>query len=360
MEKIKVAILGQGRSGMDIHGVHLLTDTDRFEVVAVADPIKRRRDKAVETFGCDAFEDYCAIYEREDVDLVVNALPSQLHVPVTKELMERGFDVLCEKPAARYAHEMDELIAVSEKTGRMYAIFQQSRLALHFMKIMEIIHSSELGRLVEIKIRYNGYARRWDWQTLQQNYGGSLLNTGPHPLDQALHMMNVDGMPTVHCKMDRVNTFGDAEDYVKLILTAPGKPLIDIEISSCAAYPTDMYTSMGDRGGLRASTTHIDWRFYDVETAPGQQLQLEPLQGPAGEPLYCREELQWTEKSWEHEDTTDTFTGAVRRLYTNLYEHLLNGTPLLITPQQVRQQIAVAEEAHRQNPLSRINFSKEN
>lgn len=353
MEKIKVAILGQGRSGWGIHAAHLLADTDRFQVVAVADPIEGRCAKAVEACGCAAYGDYSEVYDLEDIDLVVNALPSHLHVPVTRELLERGFHVLSEKPAARTTHEMDTLIAEAEKSGTMYAIFQQSRLALHFLKIMEIIESGVLGRIVEVKIRYNGYARRWDWQTLQAFNGGSLLNTGPHPLDQALHLMNVKEMPTVHCKMDRVNTFGDAEDYVKLILTAPDAPLIDIEISACAAYPTDMYTIMGDRGGLRASSTKIDWRFYNAENAPSQELIKEPLSDKDGNPIYCKEDLEWTEKHWEHDDDRDSWVGATERLYTNLFEHLLQGAPLVITSEQVRQQIAVIEEAHRQNPLSR-------
>jgi hypothetical protein len=37
-----------------------------------------------------------------------------------------------------------------------------------------------------------------------------------------------------------------------------------------------------------------------------------------------------------------------------VYNHLTQGTPLVVTPQQVRRQIAVMEEAHRQNPLSRL------
>ncbi|MEE4194058.1 MAG: Gfo/Idh/MocA family oxidoreductase [Anaerolineae bacterium] len=355
MEKIKVAILGQGRSGWGIHATHLLTDTDRFQVMAVADPIEVRRTKAVEAFGCAAYEDYSDIYSLKDIDLVVNALPSHLHVPVTLEFLQRGFNVLSEKPAARTVAEMDALMAAAEKSGAMYAIFQQSRLALHFFKIMEIIESGKLGRLVEIKIRYNGYSRRWDWQTCQQFNGGNLLNNGPHPLDQALHIMNVVDMPTVFCKMDRVNTFGDAEDFVKLILSAPNTPLVDIEVSSCAVYPTDMYTIMGDRGGLRASTTSVDWQYYDAENAPTQEWIEKPLADAEGNPIYCKEELQWTEEHWEHDDPKDTWVGATARLYTNLVEHLLQGAPLVVTPDEVRQQIAVIEEAHRQNPLSRMS-----
>ena len=49
--------------------------------------------------------------------------------------------------------------------------------------------------------------------------GGNLMNTGPHPLDQALQLFG-EGMPRVACFMDRANTLGDAEDFVKVILSA--------------------------------------------------------------------------------------------------------------------------------------------
>ena len=37
MKQIRVAILGQGRSGRDIHGLHLKKDTERFKVAAVVE-----------------------------------------------------------------------------------------------------------------------------------------------------------------------------------------------------------------------------------------------------------------------------------------------------------------------------------
>jgi hypothetical protein len=38
------------------------------------------------------------------------------------------------------------------------------------------------------------------------------------------------------------------------------------------------------------------------------------------------------------------------RFYTMLYRTLTRGAPLLVTPGQVRQQVAVIEECQRQNP----------
>jgi len=39
------------------------------------------------------------------------------------------------------------------------------------------------------------------------------------------------------------------------------------------------------------------------------------------------------------------------RFYNNVYDVLANGAERLIKPEQTRKQIAVMEEAHRQNPL---------
>gem|GEM_PF-3630930 len=43
MKQLKVCILGQGRSGRNIHGRYLLTDKDRYKIVAVVDPLEERR-----------------------------------------------------------------------------------------------------------------------------------------------------------------------------------------------------------------------------------------------------------------------------------------------------------------------------
>lgn len=348
---LRVGVLGQGRSGRDIHAEYLKADP-RFDVVAVSDVLGDRRERAEAEYGCASHADYHDLLRRDDLDLVVNALPSHLHVPVTAEALRAGHDVLCEKPLARRAAEVDELIALADRAGKVLAIYQQSRFAPYFQQVRRVIDSGVLGRIVMIKIRFNGYARRWDWQTLQEMNGGSLLNTGPHPLDQALQLLDVDGVPEVWCRMDRVNTFGDAEDHVKLMMWAPGRPVVDLEISSCAAYPTYTYEVFGAAGGLAGSTTELKWRYFDPAQAPPQRLQREPLPGPS----YCSEELPWREDIWRvPEERRDLFGSMAAAYYDNLYDVLTSGASLIVTPQQVRQQIAVIEECHRQNPLPRLD-----
>ena len=359
MEKqIRVAILGQGRSGRNIHGAHLLKD-DRFRVAVVVDPIADRRERAQREYGLgesDVFASPDGLWARRDIDLVVNATPSPLHQPLAIELMRRGFNVLQEKPIAATKAQVEELEHVIAETGRTYLIFLQSRYAPQFVKVREVVESGVLGRIVEVKIASSGFGRRWDWQTLQENVAGSLYNTGPHPVGQALEFLNdYDHMPEVWCHMDRANTFGDAEDFVKLILRAPGRPLIDLEISCCDAFPAYTFEIQGERGTLSANGESIRWKYFKLEEAPAQRLILQPLRDENGLPVYCSEQLKWYEECCPMANITDNvFSDATRRLYDDVYAALVHGAEPNVTIRQVKQQIAVMEEAHRQNPLSRL------
>lgn len=350
MKKLRVAIIGQGRSGRNIHGKYLLTDPDRFTVAAVVDALPDRRERAWQEYGCEVYEEYSGLFGRSDIDFVVNASYSYEHAPITLDLLRHGFNVLVEKPAAGSPEELGAMADEAESLGLMLAVFQQSRFAPYFEKVREVVDSGVLGRIVQVGIRFNGFQRRWDWQCCQFRNGGSLRNTGPHPLDQALCLMGFPRSPGVFCRMDRANTSGDAEDFVKLILTAPGRPLADIEISSCDAYPSCTYHIHGVNGGLSGSMTEIRWRYFKPEEAPARELILESLSDAEGLPVYCSEQLGWTEERWESQED-GAFTHAVRRLYDTVYGRLVDGAPLTVTPEQVKLQLEVIRECQRQNPV---------
>lgn len=355
MKALKVAIIGQGRSGRDIHGAFFKTDQRLFQVAAVVEQLEDRRCRAAEEFGCDTYADYRELFGRTDIDLVVNATFSYEHADITIDLLNHGFNVLCEKPCAKTPQQVQRMIDAAEKNGKMFAIFQQSRFAPYFEQVKKVLASGVLGRPVQISIAFNGFARRWDWQTCQDFVAGNLYNTGPHPLDQALNLLDCEGMPEIFCKMDAANVFGDAEDYVKLLMTAPGKPVVDLEISSCDAYPSFTYKIQGTRGSLCGSQTEMSWKYFLAEEAPEQQLIRTPLMDENGYPKYCSEKLIWTEQRWTS-DGPRTFTYAVKKFYTMIYHHLVDGSPLTVTPRQVQQQIAVIQRCHELNPMPSGNY----
>ncbi|RXZ79527.1 gfo/Idh/MocA family oxidoreductase [Paenibacillaceae bacterium] len=348
---LNIGLIGLGRSGRDIHGRVLEQLTDHYRIAAVSDSIAERRQRAESEYGCRAYATWEEMVGSEKLDLIVNASPSHQHFPITLALLESGHHVLCEKPLARSTEEVDRLIEASNRTGSQLAVFQQARYQPAFEQIRKVIDSGVLGRIVQIDFRLNGFARRWDWQTLQSNNGGSLMNTGPHPIDQALQLFGTEEMPSITCIMDLTNTFGDAEDYVKLIMRGPGKATIDIEISSCCAFPGQRFHIQGTNGGLQGDGERLEWKYFEPEKAPEQKLIREPLFTNDGMPAYCSEKLPWHSGHWDSsipEGKTE-FDHMTERLYLKLYDTLTEGAEPEITPWQIRRQMQVMEECRRQN-----------
>jgi len=352
MRVLRVGVIGQGRSGRNIHTEFLKNLKDKFEIVAVSDLLADRCERAAKEYGCKTYQDYREMINDKslNLDFVVNSSFSHMHAPISKEIMLAGLNVLSEKPFGKTADDIKELISVSKRTGRFLAVFQQSRFAPYYRKVNEVILSGVLGDIRMVKIAFNNFARRYDWQTLQAFNAGGLYNTGPHPLDQALGFIGRDVMPNVWCKLDVVNCLGDAEDFSKIMLSYPGRPIIDLEVCSNTNFSPYVYHVYGTYGSLMGNMNHLDWKYYIPAEAPEVKLIREPLPGPS----YCSDKLVFHEDHWDVSDEDkDLFSSMAFRFYSNLYDAITSGAALAVTPEQVCQQIAVIEECHRQNPLPR-------
>jgi len=348
MRRIRTGIIGQGRSGRDIHVAALKRDkmAERFEIAAITDLIPERcLETAAEFPECKVYEDYSAMLADQSLELIVNASFSHQHVPISIEALSSGFHVLSEKPLAASLAEVDRVYAKAQECGRIFTVFQEARYDPTFQKVLELCKSGILGRVIMARFTRNNADRRWDWQTLSEMNGGALLNTGSHSLDQALKLFG-DSMPEkIVCVMDRVNSFGDAEDHVKMLFSSPGHPTIDFEVSSCAPYSPPRFQVYGECGGISATPGKVEWRYFSPGDAPVQKLSRQPLANRS----YCSENLDWFENLWQDSGKRGT-AWLGEQLYLNLYEAILNGAALEISREEVSRQIAIIEECHRQNP----------
>lgn len=344
---IRVGIAGYGRSGRDIHTDYLKTD-ERFKIVAVADALPERRQDAVNELGCAVYSDYRELLEAGGFDLFVNATPSRFHAEAVKAGLKK-YPTVAEKPVAPTLADFDEMLAISQASGNLLFPFQNSRFYPFYLKAHEIVESGVLGEIINVRINYSGFSRRWDWQTRQDQIGGNLYNTGPHPLDQAIVFFG-DTMPKVFCNMKAYHwgLGGDANNFCALTLYGDNAPTVEVSVGSFQAYPQgDLLNIQGTLGGLSGSFEELHWKYFKPEEAPKQEFW-KPW---SNNRQYCSEQLPWTEMSWKCNGAS-SFRNAVGGVYSNIIE-VLDGKPRKITLDQVRRQIAVLEEAHRQNPLPR-------
>jgi len=352
VKKLNLAIIGQGRSGKDIHGRYFKSEYNRHYIVKyVVDADEHRRRVAEEMYpGCKTFSDYKELLNLKDIDLVVNSSFSQMHYPITRDLLLHGKNVLVEKPFARTRYECDELIKIAEDKGLVLAVFQQTFLAPFYIFACDTIRSGKLGDIKQINIRYNGFSRRWDWQTLQKNCAGSTYNTGPHPIGMALGFLDFDkDARVVYSKLDTALTSGDADDCSKILITAPGKPLVDVEIMSVDAYSGYNVKIMGTKGTFKATPASYEMTYISDGENPEKPVIEEFLQDENGNPIYCSEKLI---KHVEAENFTgDAFNTGTASLYDQLYYKITEGRDMTVTAQMAAKIISVIEQAHAENPL---------
>lgn len=352
MKKLNLAVIGQGRSGKDIHGVYYRSEDNLYyNVKYVVDMDEHRREVAREIFpGCTTFADYHELFACKDIDVVVNASYSEMHYPITKDLLLHGFNVLVEKPFGRTRYECDELMKIAKDKGLVLAVFQQTFLAPVYEYTHELINSGKLGDIKQISIHYNGFSRRWDWQTLQKKCAGSTYNTGPHPIGMGLGFLDFDPQTKVlYSRLDTALTSGDADDYAKILLGAPNRPLVDIEINSTDAYSDYNIKVQGSKGTYKATMKKYEMTYIVDGENPEQPVVETFLQNEAGEPIYCRENLIKHTESGEFNGTA--FNVGTAKLYKQMYDLITEGTPMTVTPKMAAEVISVVEIAHAQNPL---------
>ena len=353
MKKLKVAIIGQGRSGRDIHGKYFRSENNTgYEVAAIVEQDVERRYRALQEWpGCQVLTDYRQLFSITDLDLVVNASFSKDHYPVTMDLLKHGFNVLVEKPMARHYHEALEMIRTAKQQGVMLAVFQQTFVAPYYRFTREVVESGKLGEILQVDIAFNGFARRWDWQTLLCECAGGVYNTGPHPFGLALDFLDYDpNWQLVFSRLGTAFTSGDGDDYAKVILTAPNKPVVDVEVCSNDCFSKHKIRILGTRGCYECDIKGYRMKYWvDDENEP-RPVQREPLKNAEGCPMYCGEKLVVHEEDGEFAGTL--FEAASNAFYGALYNTITAGAPLAVPNEKAAQIIRLVERLHTETPLS--------
>lgn len=201
MEPVRVGIIGIGGMGSSHAGSILEGKVAGMTLVAVADTNPDRlkwmedKDASVARFGSAE-----ALMDSGLVEAVIIATPHYFHPEYARLALEKGINVLSEKPAGVYTKNVRELNALAEKSDKVYAIMFNQRTNCVYRKMKEIIDSGEMGRirrtnwLITNWYRPQSYYDSGAWRaTWAGEGGGVLLNQCPHNLDL---WQWICGMPT--------------------------------------------------------------------------------------------------------------------------------------------------------------------
>jgi scyllo-inositol 2-dehydrogenase (NADP+) len=184
---IRAGLVGFGMAGRVFHGP-LLSSVEGLELAAV---VERTSNKAVERYpGIMVYRSLEAMLADASLQLFVVATPNGTHYAVAKEILSAGKNVVVDKPMTLTSAEAVELIGLARKHNVLLIPFHNRRWDSDFLTVKKLLDEGSLGRLVSFESRFD----RWRpaplterlWKESADAGGGTLLDLGPHLVDQAL------------------------------------------------------------------------------------------------------------------------------------------------------------------------------
>ena len=150
--KLKVGIIGTGWIA-SAHALELKKMED-VEITCLADLVPGKAEQFAKDNGIENVRCYLShkdLLDNEDVDAVSVCTYNATHAECSIYALEKGVNVLCEKPMCVTLEEALEMHSTAKRTGKILSIGFQPRMDPNMKKIKEIVESGVLGKIYYIQ-----------------------------------------------------------------------------------------------------------------------------------------------------------------------------------------------------------------
>ncbi len=252
------------------------------KVVAIASGHRERAEAVANEFGIEhVADDWRALVEHNDVDLVSIVTPPSTHMEITLAALEHRKAVLCEKPMAMNADETARMVEKANAAGVLALIDHELRFLNSRRTMRGMLQTGAIGTVRHcnyvFRSDYRGIAdRAWDWWSDAAMGGGTLGAIGSHVIDSFRWMLGTEistvlGMLSTHIKQRTDKTSGEArtvttDDETKVLFRFADGPLTQDATGAAAlsVVESGKYENRleiyGTKGALMVEETGELWR----------------------------------------------------------------------------------------------------
>ncbi len=218
MKRLSVGIVGFGFMGRTHYGVWkkrrdarvtCVCDSNLAQITAKARGNLDVADNSALPPNVRVYADFDRMLAEERLDVADITLPTPLHAPMAIKALERGINVLCEKPMAVDAKTCDRMLAAERKSNGRLMIAQCVRYWPEYRVLREYISSGRYGKVIAADFTRFAPAPAWNrggrsWFLDETQSGGVALDMHLHDTDEIHYLF---GMPksvtsTAHQHMD--------------------------------------------------------------------------------------------------------------------------------------------------------------
>lgn len=338
----KMGIIGFGGMGANHHGRagNAETGLDCITVTSAYDIREEARAEATSK-GLKAY-DKLDEFLSADTDIVAVATPNNYHRELAIGALEAGKNVICEKPVTMNAAELEDIIAVSKRTGKLFAVHQNRRWDPDYVLVKKLLMEDDaIGKPYYIDTRVLGsQGSLHGWRGSKENGGGMLFDWGIHLLDQILWMIP-SKVKSVYANLHLVKSV-ECDDNFRLNLTFENgvNALIEVATNCFITYPRWHIC------GVNGTMIIEDWKGNGkmIKGIPGEAVWVENLIYTAGGPtrsMYPRR------PETIEETKIDGIEANWYDYYRNIVDVLDNGAELIVKPEESLRVMRVIDAAFK-------------
>lgn len=194
MKKLKVGIVGCGFIAKIRHIPTFKRRKKTVDLCAVCDLNEKLAKETAGDFRIsNAYSNVTEMLSKEDLDLIDICVPPQVHAPVAVEAIEKGCNVIMEKPMALKTSDCDQMIDAARKHNVKLCVIHNDLFHSPFLKAKKLVADGAIGDFVGMLIFLS--TPRWDMIDLKDHWyhklpGGVIGETGPHMAYMTLAFLN--------------------------------------------------------------------------------------------------------------------------------------------------------------------------
>ena len=230
--KPRIAVLGCGYWGSN----HIRTLKSLGALYAVSDVNPARAEGFASEQDCLAIAPD-ALFDQDDVDAIVMALPPQFHAQMAIRAVEAGKDVLVEKPIALNVADAERAVAAAEAHERVFMVGHVLRFHPAFEQLKHLIDEGELGTVKYIHSHRLGLGKF-------HTENDALWDLAPHDLSMILA---ITGAEPNEIRGEGAALLDHLSDFAHLHMRFPGGLRSHLFTSRLNPYRERRLTVVGTR-----------------------------------------------------------------------------------------------------------------
>ncbi len=232
MNKIKFGIVGYGNIGKR-HAQHIQANS-KAELCAICDieAIK------INDLAIPAYLDLTTMLQEQHLDVLNVCTPNYLHAEHSILGLEKGLNIVCEKPMANSVADAALMINASKKFNKNIFVVKQNRFNPPVQAVKQLILNNKLGAIYFVNVncywnRNELYYQESSWRGDKVKDGGCLYTQFSHFIDIIYYLFGEMDALSTHLK-NYQHDYTTVEDTGTCTLALKSGGLVNINFSTCA------------------------------------------------------------------------------------------------------------------------------